>query len=348
MTNLFSRSFSALLLLALIMPNLGSSQSIPNQPTIGPFPGTYTNSVTITMSASTLTAKIYYTTDGTDPISSIGGSALLYTNPFILSSTASIKARAFYGAPLGTSLVRTSTYTIVSLPTAATPTFSPESGEYIAPVVVSMSTTTPGAVIRYTSNGTDPTQSSTVHNGPFTLSSTRTIRARAYASGMNPSAVASATYAITAAPTPTPTPQPTPTPEPTPAPAPTFLEWVSQKGLTGNDASPDADPDQDSLANLVEYHMGLAPTLPDANGTIISNNLAVDPPTVSIIYQRSTNTTGVTDNVLWTTALNNGEWSTNGVLQSVQETGAYQKVTATVTNASGETSKFLRLRVHQQ
>jgi hypothetical protein len=337
------RTIIALSLSALIAPDLRSSTLLPNPPTISPFPGTYSNPVTIYMTASSSFATIRYTPNGMDP-QDPSGTGLLYTAPFTVSSTTTIKARAYYGAPIGTSLVASATYTI--LETAATPTFSPASGSYSAPLSVSLSTATRGAVIRYTTNGTDPTQNSIAYSGPFSVPSTRTIRARAYISGMNPSAVGSATYTIVAAPTPTPTPTPAPTP--TPTPVANFIEWSSQEGLTGDDASPNADPDRDRLDNLVEYYLGLEPTVTDTNGIVLSNSLAANPPTMSLIYKRSTNTIGVTGSVVWATALTDGNWSTDGIVETVQEAGDYQEATATVTNSPGEMSKFLRLQVQQQ
>lgn len=142
---------------------------------------------------------------------------------------------------------------------------------------------------------------------------------------------------------------PLPTPEPTPpiAPAPTFIEWALLNGLTGDDAAPNADPDHDGLVNLVEYYMGLDPTVANVNGVVLSHSPTANPPTVSLIYQRSTNTTLVTGTVEWEAALTNSNWSDDGVLETTQDTGAHQNVTATVTNAPGETVKFLRLRVRQ-
>ena len=78
--------------------------------------------------------------------------------------------------------------------TVAAPTFSPGSGTYNTPQSVTISTATEGASIRYTTDGSDPTASSTLYSAPITVASTTTIKAIATKSGMDNSAVAAATY----------------------------------------------------------------------------------------------------------------------------------------------------------
>lgn len=81
----------------------------------------------------------------------------------------------------------------------ATPTFSPAGGSYASAQSVTLSSTTSGAKIYYTTNGSEPTSSSALYAGAIAVSSTTTIKAIAYdASNANPSSVASATYTITA------------------------------------------------------------------------------------------------------------------------------------------------------
>ncbi len=79
---------------------------------------------------------------------------------------------------------------------AATPTFSPSPGSYSGRVAVQLATATPGAVIRYTVNGTTPTASSEVYTAPIQVSATTTVKAASFANGLTTSAVASGTYTI--------------------------------------------------------------------------------------------------------------------------------------------------------
>ena len=87
------------------------------------------------------------------------------------------------------------------LPYAATPQASIPGGTYTAVQSVSLSDSTPGAAIYYTTNGTPPTINSTQYTGPITVSGTETIEAIATASGYSSSPVFSTTYTINLPPT---------------------------------------------------------------------------------------------------------------------------------------------------
>ena len=88
--------------------------------------------------------------------------------------------------------------TPITNPTAATPALSPAPGAFTSVQSVTLTDTTAGASIYYTTNGTTPTTASTLYSAsaPIAVSSTTTIEAIAVASGYTNSAVASGTYTI--------------------------------------------------------------------------------------------------------------------------------------------------------
>lgn len=81
--------------------------------------------------------------------------------------------------------------------TTAPPAFNPPPGTYPGDQVITLVSTTPGAQIRYTTDGSTPTPSTgTLYSGPFTLTSTATVRAIASKSGLSNSSVTQGTYTI--------------------------------------------------------------------------------------------------------------------------------------------------------
>jgi len=130
-----------------------------------------------------------------------GGAATFNYNPSSLAlNTYPISALYSGDGAFATSTSSSEMLTINSLPAAATPTFSPGSGTYGSVQTVTMNDTTTGATIYFTNDGTTPTTSSAIYNGPITVSSTETLQAIAGASGYNNGTVASATYTISLSP----------------------------------------------------------------------------------------------------------------------------------------------------
>jgi len=78
----------------------------------------------------------------------------------------------------------------------ATPVITPNGGSYYEPQTVSITCADADAVIRYTTDGTEPTESSTVYSQPFTVSTTTTIMAKAWKTNMAPSFTATATISF--------------------------------------------------------------------------------------------------------------------------------------------------------
>ena len=79
---------------------------------------------------------------------------------------------------------------------AETPTFSVPEGTYDENQTVTISCGTAGASIYYTTDGSDPTTSSTLYDGAITVDHSMTIKAIAVKDGYDNSSIASATYII--------------------------------------------------------------------------------------------------------------------------------------------------------
>ena len=76
------------------------------------------------------------------------------------------------------------------IPKTCDPTFSPDGGDFLDPVSVVISSETAGAAIRYTLDGSDPTEASPSYSGPVEVSGLVRLRARAFAESKEPSSVA--------------------------------------------------------------------------------------------------------------------------------------------------------------
>jgi poly(beta-D-mannuronate) lyase len=167
-------------------PNAGGTVAAP---TFTLAAGTYTGPQNITIASSTSGASIRYTTDGSTPTSSTGN---LYSGPVTLSANTTLKAIAFKTL-LTDSSVTSGSYTI----RVFAPTFTPAAGTYTGAQSVTISSATPGASIRYTLDGSTPTSTTgTLYTGAVTISSSATLKAIAFNTGMADSTVTSGAYTI--------------------------------------------------------------------------------------------------------------------------------------------------------
>lgn len=83
------------------------------------------------------------------------------------------------------------------VPQAAAPILTPAGGVYISAINVTMSSTTPGATIYYTIDGSVPSDTNGFNyavTGPYVVSATTTVKAITYAAGYTPSSVTTEIY----------------------------------------------------------------------------------------------------------------------------------------------------------
>src|SRR5579859_2412403 len=185
-------------------PGDGAS-ACPGFPVFSPGAGSYAPPLAVAITAPNLPSDgtIFYTTDGSVP----SANSFVYTQPIQVTTSETLVAMASApGCPiLG---YTTAPYTLPNTgPVTATPTFSPPGGVFCAPQSVTITDTTPGATIFYTTDGTNPTAASTVYVSPVTtfLAITQ-MRAIATAPGYATSGVGVGTYTIDSNPgTPAPT-----------------------------------------------------------------------------------------------------------------------------------------------
>jgi hypothetical protein len=169
--------------------------SVVAAPIFTPPAGTYKTPQTVTiLTPTSLSATVYYTIDGTTPTTK--SAVFNINNPITVSASLTLKAIATvpgYSAP---SAAGSATYTLPGV--AAAPTFNPPAGTYPAAQKVTIATTTAGAAIYYTTDGSNPAASSTAikYSGPVAVAKTETIHAVAEATGYSNSPEASAAYII--------------------------------------------------------------------------------------------------------------------------------------------------------
>lgn len=132
-------------------------------------------SQTVSITCATPGATIYYSTSGANPKET---ATYLYSGPFTITDTTTVKAKAVCGA-LKSDVVTAIITKVEAVPPAA-PVISPDDGSSFAgdSCRVTISCSTPDAVIYYTTNGSNPkTTEANRYKGPFDIVATTTVKA---------------------------------------------------------------------------------------------------------------------------------------------------------------------------
>jgi hypothetical protein len=159
-------------------------------PVLAPIGRVYSEPLPVSLSSATPGAVVRYTTDGSDPTAA----SPAYAAPLDIVATTTIKARAFK-AGWDRSEQVSATYTVTKM--CETPSFAPDpQGIYRPGQAVGVSCFTPGTVVRYTTDGSDPTAASPVVTGSIDIAETTAFKARAFKPGLADSGVAAATVVI--------------------------------------------------------------------------------------------------------------------------------------------------------
>lgn len=161
-------------------------------PAVTPGTGTYAGSQGVTVSTVTPGATLRYTTNGLEPT---GSDALIASGSAVtIDRSATLRVRG-WKTGWTDSATRVAVYTL-SLGTVATPVASPTGGSYTAAQTVGLSSMTPGAVIRYTEDGSEPSLLSRRYEGPIAIGIHTVLKARAFKLDWTPSATTTETYSI--------------------------------------------------------------------------------------------------------------------------------------------------------
>jgi len=146
--------------------------------------GIYEGSFMVNISTPTPSGEIWYTTNGNTPRFDIPNSfTRRYISPFRIYGSLTVKAITVKSG-LVNSPVSSVSYIIYNPHIVSNPEFNPLPGLYNTPQLITLTTTTDGDKIYYTSNGNNPNIDvpntfTKLYTGPFQVSSTIFIRAMA-------------------------------------------------------------------------------------------------------------------------------------------------------------------------
>jgi alpha-tubulin suppressor-like RCC1 family protein len=167
-------------------------------PTLSVASGTYSATQTVTVNDPLAGVELHYTVDGntptqTDPPVAQGGIVTV-------DATETLKVVA-WKTGYAASNVKQATYTLMP----ATPTFAPGAGTYTTAQNITISDATAQTQIRYMTDGTTPTASSTLYSSAISIGTSTTVKAAAFRTGWTQGGTGTAVYTMNFGTLPTPT-----------------------------------------------------------------------------------------------------------------------------------------------
>lgn len=212
-------------------------------------------------------------------------------------------------------------------------TFSPLPGAFASPPTVTLATTTSGATIYYTTDGSTPTTSSTPYTAPVVLTGAATLKAIAVMSGSVDSPVSGGLYTL----------------------ASPLATWTAGFNWGGADSSPGADPNRDGVTNLLAYALDLHPL------AILSKSQLPQPtldtttpggPWLNFTYRENQSATDLsysirssTDMVTWTDLTIDNVNAFEEIADANPDGDGSSTLVRIRVKIPGATQQFLRLRV---
>jgi alpha-tubulin suppressor-like RCC1 family protein len=160
-------------------------------PMMDPPPGAYAQAQSVMLASVTEGAVVYYTLDGSEP--SVASS--IFATPIAIAESTTVRARAFKQG-FAPSTTVTSSY-LIGTARVASPLFTPPPGHYFTTQLVTVASATPDAVVRYTTDGSEPTAASEAFPSTgLSVDRWTRLKAGAWKTGMEPSAAVTGDFSI--------------------------------------------------------------------------------------------------------------------------------------------------------
>ena len=153
----------------------------------------YGTTVKIKSMSTNENVKVYYTTDGSAPTNCVTENCYLYDRPIPIMRKTTINAVAYVDSESIYAEVSSMDYGFGAIDAIrVTSAFADKF--YNSGNMISLSCGTEGVEIRYTLDGSEPTESSRLYTGPFAIDDTTTVKAKAFKEDWFESETATATF----------------------------------------------------------------------------------------------------------------------------------------------------------